>query len=77
MMKITIRAYGLLPERIGTKEWLEMHVGEGITTQNLLDQLGLDTECVMNIVKDGEICPWDYLIQENDKLQLLPFICAG
>lgn len=76
-LKISVRAYGLLQEHIGTKKWLEMDITEGMTTQMLLEQLGLDQESVMNIVKNGNICPLDYRIEFNDELQLLPFICAG
>ncbi|TEB16399.1 ThiS family protein [Pelotomaculum sp. FP] len=76
-MKITVRAYGMLHEAIGGKKWVEIDVKQGATIDNLLEQFGLNRDNVMNVVKKGNICKWDYIIQENDELELLPVIFGG
>lgn len=76
-MKINIRAYGMLQEAINNKNWVTFEVKQGITVAELLEQLNLKNEEVMNVINKGNICTLDYIIQEDDKLELLPLISAG
>jgi molybdopterin converting factor small subunit len=76
-MKISVRAYGLLQEAIKDKKWVTLDLEQGATVIELLDKLGLQRDSVMNVVNQGKICAWDYVIQEDDKLELIPIISAG
>lgn len=76
-MIIQVRAFGLLQEQLGGSSWSEVDVSENITIEGLIVKLGIDKEMVMNVVKDGKLLSWDYIIEEEDKLQILPFISGG
>jgi molybdopterin converting factor small subunit len=76
-MKISVRAYGLLQEAIKDKKWVTLDLEQGATVIELLDKLGLQRDSVMNVVNQGKICAWDYVIQDDDKLELIPIISAG
>lgn len=76
-MIINVRAYGMLQDAIKNKNWVSIDVKQGMTVAELLEHLNLKNEEVMNVINKGNICTLDYIIQEDDKLELLPLISAG
>ena len=76
-MKIKVRAYGSLQERIASKNWLELELDPGITITGLLEKFEISEGELMMVIKRGKQCPLDYVICENDEFQFLPPVCAG
>ena len=76
-MKIRVRAFGPARDKLGTKDWLEMDLNEGAAIHDLLKMLEANEDEVMTVLKKGVRCEDDYVICENDELQLIPPIFAG
>ena len=76
-MKIRIKAFGPLRDRLGTRDWLEVELDSGATIYSLLEKLGATEDEVMTVLKKGVCCEGDYVICENDEFQLIPPIFAG
>ena len=76
-MKVRVKTFGSLRERLGTSEWADVVVGHDTTVQSLLTELEISDDDVMTVLKNGVFCERDYVVCENDEYVLIPPIFAG
>ena len=76
-MKVRVKTFGSLRDRLGASEWSDVVLGYGATVHNLLAKLEINDDEVMTVLKNGVYCEMDYVICENDEYVLVPPIFAG
>ena len=76
-MKVRVKTFGSLRDRLGTGEWSDVVLGCGATIQGLLAKLEINDDEVMTVLKNGVYCEMEYAICENDEFVLVPPIFAG
>jgi sulfur carrier protein ThiS len=74
-MEISLRATSDLARLIPESGRLE--VGDDLTVEDVLSNLGIDSDLVMLFVIDGELADIDSPLEEGMTLELIPPISGG
>ncbi len=75
-MSITIRPAGLLRTYVNEQSSLTLDC-EGLTVRECLVQVKIPSELVALVMVNGNLRDKDYVIQDQDVIQLLPLVGGG
>ncbi len=75
-MSVTIRPAGLLRTYVNEKSTLTMDC-EGLTVRECLVRVKIPSELVALVMVNGILQDKDYVIQDQDVVQLLPLVGGG
>ena len=81
MIEITFNAFSFLQKKLKTKQIeysnVKMTVKEGISAMDLISQVQLSREDVEVVFINGKVAPLDTIIQNNDRVALVPHGTPG
>jgi len=81
MIEITFNAFSFLQKKLKTKQIeysnVKMTIKEGISAMDLICQVQLSREDVEVVFINGKVAPLDTIIQNNDRVALVPHGTPG
>ena len=81
MIEITFNAFSFLQKKLKTKQIeysnVKMTIKEGISAMDLISQVQLSREDVEVVFINGKVAPLDTIIQNNDRVALVPHGTPG
>ena len=81
MPEITFNAFSFLQKKLKVKQIeysnVKMTIKEGISAMDLISQVQLSREDVEVVFINGKVAPLDTIIQDNDRVALVPHGTPG